>query len=698
MIFEQQKFSSLLLFSQFRSMLAAFNQAEESDRTAFSAGAEAQAFISALQALQVSETSLFLEEEWDFNRDFPNASRYIRGAKLRMNFAKFPNIPDFAILELKAAFLIHYKALSALSPNGDTRVLAQPLSKPNTVITRFESGLRFVDKIFAVAANELGKEHVDLAMGSVSSLPAHYYGLAAQDFDCVFDDAIVQFFKAIRSVHLEESVFGSSLPVVDLTKLNWKLLGKRYKADAERVEKSQLLSNLAFEISSLSSSLAVVDFLDALGEPVVDQSSLNRRNGKEHFDAKVNGLNPLKLNLYIYNRLSSKGVPREEVDKVLGEGCMTSHPFFAFGHKYALVKYEELTGSRFGDEFREYLNYVNYSCQYLIAQYTGMRPSELAEIIAAACLKNDGRFPLIRSSVSKHEDNLVGLFDDFWVAIPIVLDAIRACVLINKYKNNKYVFSNMDTVAFGKEAKPYSAGGYKLALDKFFEKILPADAFAGLGFNAYMLRHTLAYQLYRADLGLPFISHQLKHFGEFVGIHSSTRGFSETTLGYGEIGDMLAKGGGRKSDGKNMRHQAEIESIKSFYDPDGSYAGVNSAAHIEKLHRLFQGYMAAGYTKDDIFEAMAAQHIAIVNVGQGFCYGGSTDEFDSSIPCIGGLRCNPNRCKNAVVSPANAPNWREVFYQNKAMLENLLYAHNHEQNRAAMEEARGVLRLLGEEV
>ena len=199
-------------------------------------------------------------------------------------------------------------------------------------------------------------------------------------------------------------------------------------------------------------------------------------------------------------------------------------------------------------------------------------------------------------------------------------------------------------------------------------------------------------------MGLPFISHQLKHFGEIVGVGHSERGFSKTTLGYGEIAEMLTKSGGRGVSGKSLRHVAEVESIKQRFDPDGSYAGVNAAAHKERLQKVFKGYMASGHTKDDIFEAMADQHIAVISVGQGFCYGGGPMEFDESIPCIGGLRCNPNRCENAVVSKANAPAWRDVYYQNKKLLGNPEYAHLHAQSKAAMEEAYGVLELLGEEL
>jgi hypothetical protein len=179
----------------------------------------------------------------------------------------------------------------------------------------------------------------------------------------------------------------------------------------------------------------------------------------------------------------------------------------------------------------------------------------------------------------------------------------------------------------------------------------------------------------------------------------SDRGFSKTTLLYGEIADRISNGGGaRNSKGRSLRQDAELESIHQRFDPDGSYAGVNAEAHKANLRKVFRGYMASGHTKDDIFGAMLGQHIAVINVGSGFCYGGGVDEFDSSLPCIGGLRCNPNQCKNAVVSKANAPAWRDAYYQNKAMLGNPEYAHTHAQNKAAMEEAYGVLMLLEEEL
>lgn len=694
---EQIDFSTLLTFSKYRSSLSLL-QGQASALEAENEQQEALAFLSYLSTLQVSQRSAFMDWVWDFNADYPNASRYIRGAKLRIDFTKYPNIPELAILELKAAFMIILKVLSGIPADGKSTSVSKKPLKPNSLISDYESGLRFLDKVYAVAAIELGKEHVDRELISIQCLPAHFYAAAAEDFDYVYDGSTEKLFKQLKSGYLQTNVFGANLPFVDFSKLKWKVLGGKNRPAEDVEKKSQILPNSVFEISSQVASLSIVDFLDAMGEDVIDAASLKRRNAKEYFPSQQNGLNPLKFNLYVYKRLTNKGFSRDEAARVLGGDVMNSSKLFSVIPSYAVKQYKKDTGSALDDQFRLYLNFVNYSCLYIIGQYTGMRPSEYAELLASSSLRPDGRYWVLASNVSKHQDNLVELFDDFWLAIPIVRDAVRVCQLISKYKNNDHIFSNVDTVAFGEQGKPFSSSGSKLALENFFERVLPPETFADLDFNGYMMRHTLAYQLHRADLGLPFISHQLKHFGEIVGVGHSDRGFSKTTLLYGEIADGLSKGGGRNFKGKSLRQLAEDESIRQRFDPDGSYAGVNAEAHKENLKRVFRGYMASGHTKDDIFEAMLGQHIAVINVGSGFCYGGGADEFDSSLPCIGGLRCNPNRCKNAVVSKANAPAWRDVYYQNKAMLGNPEYAHTHAQNKAAMEEAYGVLQLLEEEL
>ncbi|MCY1459001.1 hypothetical protein D9M71_764380 [compost metagenome] len=95
---------------------------------------------------------------------------------------------------------------------------------------------------------------------------------------------------------------------------------------------------------------------------------------------------------------------------------------------------------------------------------------------------------------------------------------------------------------------------------------------------------------------------------------------------------------------------------------------------------------------------MTEQHIAVINVGQGFCYGKRQEGFDASLPCIGGLRCNPFRCKNSVVTEAHAPAWKNVYLQNKRSMADPRLQHSVGHYKAAMDEARMVLRSLGIEV
>ncbi len=80
----------------------------------------------------------------------------------------------------------------------------------------------------------------------------------------------------------------------------------------------------------------------------------------------------------------------------------------------------------------------------------------------------------------------------------------------------------------------------------------------------------------------------------------------------------------------------------------------------------------------------------------GMCYGGRIEEFDDSLPCIGGLRCNPNRCANSVITKAHAPKWREIYTQNRALLTDPFYQDRLDQINEVINEAKGVLEWLGE--
>lgn len=662
---------------------------------------QAFAILEALDRVRVSKLSCFKDSVWDFNEDNPNVSRLLRGFRLRIDFSRYKHIPAAVLLELKCATLLFSQAPSVLVAGEANLKKAAKVLKAQTIAPIVGAGLRFIDKLYAVLREELGDEYIDRTMQSLSFVPSSYYAQAASTYEFSYDYSIGGFFKVLQSPALRGTLFPDILPGVDLDQLPWMRVGREKQAEGDKAPKlSKVLQNNIFEHSSSIASMVVVDFLDSLGKPVVDTSMLEIRNSKQFFQSKDNKLTQLKLDVYMSMRLFRAGYSTDHIKEVWPEGASLVDRLFAKDEEYAFRKAcVALVGSDFDIDFKQYISYVGYCCMYLVAQYTGMRPSELVRLVADSCLGEDSESGcwLLESRLEKNQENLVGLFDDYWVAIPIVRDAVEASIVLSKIKQNPYLFSRANTIQYGEAADPLSAAGVRESSRSFFKGFMSSEEVESLGIHPYMLRHTLAYQLYRADLGLPFISHQLKHFGELVGRPQIGRSFSETTLAYGEIGDMLSKGRGRE--GKySIKHQAELECVKSMYDPNGNYAGANAAEHKAVLQKEFAGYMAAGYTEDQVFEAMTEQHIAIISVGQGFCYGSRQEEHDESLPCIGGLRCNPFRCKNSIVTVAHAPAWKNVYEQNKKSLADPRLQHSREHYQAAMDEARAVLQKLGIEV
>lgn len=653
---------------------------------------EALSWYQALMALPVSNSSFMGDPIWDFNDDYPNAARNVQGAKLRLNFESYPSVNQSAILEVKIALYCWLKMPSIL------RTFASPRSiKANTALSCIKAGLAFLETMSGQARHLLTDEFFEVGYHGLMYFDAGMYREAARIHPYAFGPDVKKFFTLLRSPFLQEQIFDKPLPYVELEALAWARVIKHIP-DSERT--FRILPNDVFEKASREASFTVVDFLSTLGEPIDDLVALTRQRAGGYSLANAQELSRYNFEVYVALRLRRQGYDSSAMaDALLSAfGCVS--PTFQSGYGRHDFKGIEtllkLTDSTLGDDFRRYINFVSYSACYLVAQYTGMRPSELSEILVESCMEQESDYWLLISNVIKHRQGLSKLFDDKWIAIPIVRDAIRAACLIAKVKQSPYLFSNVDTVAQGAQPKSMNSNGIAHQFSAFFEEILTDEEFETLEFSPYTLRHTLAYQMARAELGLPFISHQLKHFGDLVGGAGQNRAFSEVTLGYGAIAAILSRGG--RSSGRTPTQIAEEEYILSYCDPDGNYAGPNAEKHKTRMRKVFEGYMAAGYTKEQIIAQMAKKRMAIINVGKAFCYGGQREDFDESLPCIGGLRCNPNRCPNAVVTKVHAPKWREIYVQNSLALSSPNSAGVEEELRAAMEEARGVLEHLGEEV
>lgn len=656
---------------------------------------ESTTYINALMERSVSKISKFSDNVWDFNSDYPNAAQNVKGAKLRINFLKYQSIPKFVLTEIKIIFELALLNNLIFRPKLNSRKNNKKgILKVNSLIPIFEKGLTFINQIFIQISQDLGYEFVQTQIKTLSEINTEYYHKAAKNYEHVKGRELDQFFEYLRSPSAVKYVFDKPLAYVELNSLNWKKLPSTEKKNKEKV-----LPDNVFENLSKIASLIVVDFLNAIGQKskILDINSLEVLYSSKYSSwANQERVNHEILNAYIALRLRYKGYSSSSVLSIIEPyDWMLNKNGLACG----LTLRKALTSRNYQlDKLREYFNLVSYSCVYLVAQYTGMRPSELAEVKVedCSCLVEEHEVWLIKSTVKKHQQEInTGLFDDKWVAIPIVRDAILAASYIAKIKSSPYLISNMDTVSSSNSPIPMGSTGITHQMNNFIAKIFDATVANQIKFYPYMLRHTLTYQLFRAEVGLPLISFQLKHFVDSVSKFTSLGATSSVTLGYGEIGEMLSKDGSRTGN-KSLRRSAELEAVKTVHNPNGTYYGGRAVEHKTNLIKLFQGYMAEGYTEEEVYEAMADQGMAIVYVGQGICYGNRNEEYDTTLPCIGSLRCNPARCSQAIVTSKHAPKWREVYILNKANLNKPEYAHNREQIQAAIDEAVMVLNSLGE--
>ncbi|ESE41669.1 hypothetical protein [Shewanella decolorationis] len=644
---------------------------------------DALTVFNSINSLHISSTSIFSDQKWCFNQDLKGkVARLIEGSKLIIDFEKYPNIPKYVLFELKCIIYTLVNTPSLIRAKSNKL-------KVNTVFTHAKKGLSFIDHTFRLIIEKFGHDYIMSEVRSLSEISHDDFKSAALSHNEIYDNSLSLFLRDISSIFVRNNILSDSINA-NFVELKWNLVNKKNDEDS----KKQVLPDFIFERLSFHSSRMIVEFLELIGEESDDLYShkfMLKRYSQLKLTREI-------LEVYKAIRLLKKGFPSEEVilrTQNLPVFCYKDYDNLYGGQRLVELFYDNYPFITL-EEIRKYINEVSYCCSYIVAQYTGMRPSELSEIVVtdSVCLSYENGLNVIFSEVRKQELAEHALFDDAWVAIPIVVDAIRAASYISNIRNNFYLNSNVDTVAYGEEPQSMSSG-FRNQMNSFISKLFTEEELAGFSFNQYMTRHTLAYQLFKADVGLAVISHQLKHLVDGIERYTSVSKTSDVTLGYGDIGDMLMKGE-RGNQNKSLRKRAERESIVSLMNPDGNYAGIQGKEHKKKLQRVFEGYSAEGYTKEDVYDAMLEQGIGIVNVGTGFCYGGEREDFDSNLPCIGTLRCNPVRCSNAIVTKAHAAKWREVYLTNKTNLSNPDYEDNHDQIREAMIEAEAVLQLLGE--
>lgn len=628
-----------------------------------------------LLAFPVTSKSLFRDDVWDYTADVEIA-KTMGGSRLIIDFSAYNNIPKSIVAELKIA-IVYIRIIPKRSQNRRGKS-GRTLSM-QSITPMVKSWLDFMDHFYNKAGEEYGSAFCREKFCSLIDITYQDYKMFSVGYQ-----------KAESTVYHIEQVFEwfSHDRIVNALYSHTPFLPKIEHLSITQIEKKEddrekVIPDEIFDRVVTISSCLISDFLHKMGLPIKDKIAKKKLDlFRNELPLSVMDISDSDVEYYIgvrlYKKNSDIALVRSKLNmKLIGD--------------FRAADLQRPEGGT--EDIFNYTKLIHDAAMYIIAQFTGMRPSEFTEIRVDKPLTSSFDIPCICSTVHKHRSTSRRLFDDLWVAIPAVEDAMAALTVLTRIRNNPFIYSKSETLKFSQEPKTLKKGVCTV-IKSYFTEILTDDELKSIDFFPYMMRHTLAYQMYKVELGLPFISHQLKHFGNLVQSvgAASNKGFSSDTMCYGDIGDMLS---GIKAEKNNLRHQAEVHLVKEMYDPNGTFAGVNAEAHKKRLKKLFEGYQAAGYSNDEVFEAMAQQGMAVINVGTGMCYGGRVEEFDQSLPCIGSLRCNPNRCHQAVITKAHIPKWREVYEQNMKVVSLGESETNYRQAVEAANEAKGVLEYLG---
>lgn len=608
--------------------------------------------------LMVSKQSRVHDLIWDFSEDLVNRPRSIGHGRLRVNWEKWAFSKPLRH-ELQRIFALYHKAPSTLSKKSNG-------VKPQTLVAYIHSSLNFLrDAVQSFASADLCEslEQITLidfreaAKIHPSSNPAIKRGLfilfhpfAAEVLD--------------KRINITQGDIWA-LPIS-------KPRQKDQKQIIREIEGPALFDDDLFALLSDEATGRVQGFMRLLGSNPEEKT-----NCQYAVPSCITEIPKFSQALEIYEQMrrSAKGLPHN--GRASGYSIRT--------RLRKIVRPELL---------HKYLVEVNLAAQCVIGLYVGPRFSELASFRVGCLEERDGIWCMVgRVYKSKRDKNFT---DDAWVAIPAVRDAVRVLERLECLKNNKFLFSSLDTAGgkcHGQRrlrncGEPYAPNAFAAAMSRFIDTVDTQGRYAGWKFNSHQFKHSLTRQLVKAKVGLPYISFHLKHLFNRISTLPS-----EVTLGYGNAGKTY------QSDMAGYQIQeVKRDLARKMYDPDSPVHGGAAPDFDARRKSYFKGATDSGLTKDQVIDELASLgDSSFVNVGLGYCSGRKDDPVTGAKPpCIGSLRCNPSRCANAIITKeAHGSAWKRIAVENRTMADDPRFAYAKGHFEAAAEEAEEVCSELG---
>lgn len=630
-------------------------------------------------ATPVSRKSLFGGTIWDYTDETNERLKVLDDCKLTINWeevtkgtaasdaiikksdAFVPVLPDAMIEDIKIGVFMY-----ALFPQMTNLGRASGARKAITVVAFADSAIRVFSHLYASSRLSAGGYKIeklsDIRWADVVKYMPDY------PFDVVQAKKVLQLF-AMPDVS-ENLKYGriqwNALDITKSHKIKWPEKGKE-------PGHYETLPNELFRLLSNTSSAFIGDFLFNLGIELNDAQA--GAGSREELGKKWPR----------FKEMFESYVERRKLTRDKGSGWASRHT--------------KVFKKKFGfnvDELGKFLFTVQAAAQLIILLYTGMRYSEAATIKKGCLITRNGVW-LIKSTLIKAVPSNLPLDDDEWVAIDIVRDAVRALEELSRCTFNGFLFSNFDTVRLSPSGlrgheTPLSDGGLNDRMTQYLREIDIQSHWTGWEMTEHQCRHGLVHQLARAEVGLPYITRQLKHKHGLLA--EGTYRINPTTTIYGMQKERLMA----NATGLNAMMDAKVEVIMDLYGEGKKFAGPAAPAHQQRTEAFFEGQGLHGKDRERYLRGLARSGIQVVKTGIGFCtrnHADPTQLKEYVPPCLGDLECNPHTCKHSLVPERNAPIVINLYKDTMKNLSDPEMAHLQQRNERQKDSLQAMLGQLG---
>jgi integrase len=319
----------------------------------------------------------------------------------------------------------------------------------------------------------------------------------------------------------------------------------------------------------------------------------------------------------------------------------------------------------------------------VILLYTGMRSSELRSLRAGCLSKRDGVY-FIKAKIFKHEATLEGRPGE-WIATACVRDAVWVLEQIAALTGRTFLCGSVRTTDADKDA-PFTSCSLNARMKKLLDYLDSKKEYKESNVYPHSIRSGFVAQLAKAEVGLPYISMQLKHTHHMLS-HLPT----ETTLHYGNLKTFLLARA-------TAVQEARLDYLRESYQSKTKLAGGGAARHRKRTEEFFRGAALTEEEKDSYLQKLASGGAAVIPTGFGLCtcnFGDVEAVEESPPPCAGDLQCRPSICEHAVAMESSLPTLRSRLRHARNQLQRPSQAYARSSWEAQIAELEGMIEELG---